>query len=120
MHHQPKVEFQSILKRYSRVKEVYDLRCQFRQQAFKKEHWDLGHEFKIESILTKLIEYENHLATIFHQNSMEPIEVESEKIDDDDESNETEDVELSDRLATIHQQNQSIIAEERCWAEESR
>ena len=53
-------DIQSILKRYARVKEVYDLRCEFRQRAFKKEHWDQGHEFKIESILTKLVEYENH------------------------------------------------------------
>ena len=99
---------------------MYNLRCEFRQRAFKKEHWDLGHEFKIKLILTKLIEYENHLAVIFHNNIVSSsVEIDDSDIDDRSEVDDSDiEVELIDNLTKIHQQNQSIIAEERCWAEE--
>ena len=98
-----------LLHYYARLKRVYELRREYRDLAFRKEYWDSGHEFRLELLLTKMVEVEATLGTIFAESTPQPEEVREAEVVD------TEEVE--EAVSRIERENTKIIEEERMWNE---
>jgi hypothetical protein len=105
-----------LLHYYAQLKKVYELRKEYRALAFRKEYWDSGHEFRLEYILTRMIEIETELSNLFAKRAslatVSPIEdsdSEEEELDSNDE--------LEEVLTQIKENNERIVEEEQVWNE---
>ena len=105
---------EQLLHYYAQLKQAYDLRTEYRVMAFKKEYWDSGHEFRLEKLLTRMIEIEMELGKRFEEDVSTE---DSSNIEPEEEQADAKDRELDTELERIRETNNTIIDEEKQWNE---
>jgi hypothetical protein len=108
-----------LLKIYAKLKQVYELRKDFREKAFRKEKWDSGHEIRLNIILDKMFAVENKLEESFNKHTsieLIPYNALSESTEDlmEDSTKES----ISNEIQTIKEFNLKAIEELKVWNEE--
>lgn len=103
-----------LLRWYSKVQRVYDMRAQYRKEAFRKEYWDSGHEFRLQILLEMLIKIERRLSDLFDSQSSE----DSRASLINSESTLSKKPMINYKvITTIRTQNKHIIDDELSWSE---
>ena len=101
-----------LLLYYAKVRGVYQQRVEYRNRAFKREHWDSGHEFRLDLLLTIMFCIESNLRIKFDVAQVEPSD-ENKEITIDNESI----IDLDDQLIEIDKFNQRAVDDELTWNE---
>jgi len=83
------MSFPNLWKIHQRLWDAYQMRVNYRKQAFVQEAWDRGHDMRIQFICQQLIKCKNILAEKHH-------ELEEINESDDESSDESSDDESSD------------------------
>ena len=106
-----------LWKEYAKIKEIYELRRNYRRLGFLPQFWDKGHDKQLQLFLNKLTDYENILSKKYEDLNKE---ISSENEKDNAHVVEEQEPEPPDTsiLEMIKYRFEIIKEEEQIWKEE--